>query len=197
MKSRARCTLASLIAVQNFLKRHRPELLRCGPCSPRHKLDHAIAVLTARLDSYDTAVIKGPLDTDRRWELRNEIREALRPVITIARTLLYDTPELAVLRLPATGASAGLLISMLYQLADVVTRHCDAFEGEGLATGTGDRLRALARRLNVAVIQRDIARHVNRRTRREISIAMRRGREAEKLLAAMADDEAAAQRSLH
>ncbi len=116
-----------------------------------------------------------------------------RPIVTIARTVLAPIPELAVLRLPPAGASVGVLIGLLYHLADIVTRHRDAFEAEGLATGTADRLRSLARRLNLAAGMQEIGRHGRRRLRLEIATALRRGAKAAKLVADMRADERAAE----
>ncbi len=190
----ARRTLARLTACRAHLERERHRVPGAHASHACAKLDHAIEVLTARLDAYDTAVVRACLvDTSRLWELRNEIRDALRPVITIARTALCQIPELAALRLPPTNASVGTLIGLLYQLADTVTRHRHAFEAEGLPPGTADRLRSLARRLNLAAGMREINRNGHRRLRREIAVTIRRGREAAKLLADLMADERSAE----
>jgi hypothetical protein len=192
MAPSAHLLLDRLIAFRDTLDIERRKVPRANGSAACAKLDHAIAVLTARLNSYDTAVVNALLDTRRRWELRHEIRDAIRPVVTIARTTLQHVPELAILRLPHTGARVAVLVSRLHQLADTVTRHQRIFEREGLATGTADRLRALARRMSIASRPRDISRHGNRRTRGEIMTAIRRGREAVKVLATLMADERSA-----
>ncbi len=193
MMPSARRALERFNAVRDHLDSQRHQLPRTNASAACAKLDHAIAVLNARLDAYDTAVVQALIDTNQRWQLRCEIHDAVRPIVTIARTVLAQIPELAVLRLPHTSASVGVLIGLLYHLADIVTRHRDTFEAEGLATGTADRLRSLARRLNLAAGMREIGRHGRRRLRLEIATALRRGREAAKLVADMRADERAAE----
>ncbi len=193
MKTSARRTLDRFITCRDYLHRERHQLPRTHASFAYAKLDCSVELLTARLDAYDTAVVKArTLDAARLRELRYEIQGAVRPVVTIARTVLGQIPELSVLRLPPTNASVGTLIGLLYQLADTVTRHQGAFEAEGLTTGTADRLRSLARRLNLATGMREISRQGQLRLRREITIAIRRGREAVKLLADLTADECSA-----
>jgi hypothetical protein len=92
--------LTRLIAFRDALDTKRHKVPRANGSAACAKLDHAIAVLTARLNSYDSAVGQALLNTHRRRELRREIRDAIRPVVTIARTTLQHVPELAILRLP-------------------------------------------------------------------------------------------------
>jgi hypothetical protein len=68
----------------DFLDSTRRQLPGVHASAACDKLDHSIAVLTSRLDSYETSVFHARVDTESRGELRADIRDAIRPGVSRA-----------------------------------------------------------------------------------------------------------------
>jgi hypothetical protein len=145
MRARQSRVLETPRRVQGFLDRNDEVLGTINQSGFRRKLDDIVARLSTHAVDQDAGRVNSEGETARNRVLRVDLRvRYMRPIASIARAELGQTPEFRALTLPDPRASTNRLLAAAGAMADAAAMHAEIFIDGGLPADFAARLLAAA-----------------------------------------------------
>jgi len=160
MKAGQKARQDALNRVQWFLGEHSAAVGVVNQSKTRLALDDLVKELAARAADQHAAEVAATSRTDRKDELREELRlHHMQPISEIARAKLAGTPDITKLRLPARRTDDAALVAAGDAMAQIAVQYRQVFLDEQLPQDFVEQLQAATDAVRNAVIQRDGARN--------------------------------------